>query len=102
MKKQLPDLTVCIIMDLIGCASYLIPVLGEFSDIIWAPLSGMVFYSLFGKKFGMLGGAFAFAEELMPGFDFIPTFTIAWFIRKREMQQPGFKEVSKISSITSR
>jgi hypothetical protein len=49
MKKQLPDLTVCIVMDLIGCASYLIPFLGEFSDIIWAPLSGFVFYFLFGK-----------------------------------------------------
>ena len=53
MKKQLPDLTLCIIMDLIGCASYLIPFFGEFSDIIWAPLSGFVFYFLFGKKFGI-------------------------------------------------
>ena len=87
MKKQLPDLTLCIIMDLIGCASYLIPFFGEFSDIIWAPLSGFVFYFLFGKKFGILGGTFSFIEELLPGFDFIPTFTIAWFMRKREIEK---------------
>ena len=87
MKKQPPDLTVCIIMDLIGCISYLIPFFGEFSDIIWAPLSGMVFYSLFGKRLGVLGGVFSFIEELLPGLDFIPTFTIAWFMRKKETEK---------------
>ena len=102
MKKQLPDLTVCIIMDIIGCASYLIPFLGEFSDIILAPLSGFVFYSLFGKKFGLLGGAFSFIEELLPGFDFIPTFTIGWFIRKRELSEPRFNEIKKIKGINTR
>lgn len=91
MKKQLPDLTVCIIMDLIGCASYLIPFFGEFSDVIWAPLSGFVFYYLFGKRLGMLGGAFSFIEELLPGFDFIPTFTIAWFMRRSELETNGNK-----------
>jgi hypothetical protein len=46
-----------------------------------------MFYFLFGKKkFALLGGVFSFLEEISPGFDFIPTFTIGWFIRKREMQ----------------
>jgi hypothetical protein len=96
MKKQLPDLTVCIIMDLIGCASYLIPFFGEFSDIIWAPLSGFVFYFLFGRKFGVLVGAFSFIEELLPGFDFIPTFTIAWLMRKREIEKQTPKRLRVI------
>jgi hypothetical protein len=88
MKKQtLPDITICIIMDLIGCASYVLPFLGEFTDLIWAPLSGMIFYSLFGKRLGVLGGAFSFIEELLPGLDFIPTFTIAWFMRKKEIEK---------------
>ncbi len=88
MKKQtLPDITLCIIMDLIGCASYVLPFLGEFTDLIWAPLSGMIFYSLFGKRLGVLGGAFSFIEELLPGLDFIPTFTIAWFMRKKEIEK---------------
>ena len=94
MKKQLPDLTVCIIMDIIGCASYLLPFFGEFSDLIWAPLSGIVFFSLFGKRFGVLGGAFSFIEELLPGFDFIPTFTIAWYIRKKEIEREMTTRVS--------
>lgn len=88
MKKQnLPDLTVCIIMDIIGCASYLLPILGEFSDIVWAPVSGIIFYFLFGRRLGLFGGAFTFIEELLPGLDFIPTFTIAWFMRKREIEK---------------
>lgn len=64
-------------------ASYLLPVLGEAFDFIWAPISGILFYFLFGmKKFGMLGGLFALIEEISPGFDIIPTFTIAWLIKK--------------------
>lgn len=86
MKKQLPNITTCIILDLIGCASYLLPFLGEFTDVVWAPVSGIIFYSLFGKRLGVLGGAFSFIEELLPGLDFIPTFTIAWFMRKKEME----------------
>lgn len=35
----------------------------------------------------MLGGIFSFLEEISPGLDFIPTFTIAWFIRKQEVEK---------------
>ena len=42
---------------------------------------------MFGKRFGALGGIFSFLEEISPGLDFIPTFTIAWFIRKHEMEK---------------
>ena len=51
--------------------------LGEVSDVIWAPISAMVFYKLFGGPVGMFGGLFNFIEELFPGIDFIPTFTIS-------------------------
>jgi len=84
MKKKLPNLKLCILLDAIGCLSYSVPFLGEFSDIIWAPLSGFIFYFLFGKTLGAVGGIFSFIEELLPGIDFIPTFTISYFIRKRE------------------
>ena len=97
MKKQtLPNIAVCIMMDLIGCASYLIPVLGEFSDLVWAPVSGVVFFLLFGKKLGVMGGAFSVVEELLPGFDFIPTFTIAWFMRKKEIEKQTAERRLKI------
>ncbi len=88
-KKSLPELSICIGLDAIGCASYLLPFLGEFTDVVWAPVSGIIFYNLFGKKLGLFGGVFSFIEELLPGFDIIPTFTIAWFMRKREMEKPN-------------
>ena len=96
MKKQLPDISICIILDLIGCASYLLPFLGEFTDLVWAPVSGIIFYSLFGRRLGVLGGAFSFIEELLPGLDFIPTFTIAWFMRKKEIEKESSMKQLKV------
>ena len=83
MKRKLPTLKTCIVLDLIGCVSYLLLPFGP----VWAVISGIIFYFLFGKKFGLLGGVFSFVEELLPGVDFIPTFTIAWIIRKHEMEK---------------
>jgi hypothetical protein len=86
-KKFLPDVKLCIFLDLIGFISYLIPFLGEAEDIFWAPVSAIIFYFLFGrKKFGLIGGIFSFLEEISPGLDFVPTFTIAWLVRKYEMK----------------
>ena len=68
-------------MDVIGCFTYTIPVLGEFADIIWAPISGIIFYITFGGWKGTFGGLFNFVEELLPGTDFIPSFTIMWFVQ---------------------
>jgi len=80
-NKPLPSIALCIILDIIGYASFSIPVLGEVSDLIWAPLSGFIFYRLFGGKMGVLGGGFSFIEEILPFTDFIPTFTIAWAMK---------------------
>lgn len=86
MKKiHLPNLSLCILLDLIGLISYLLPFIGEAEDLLWAPISGIIFYIMFGKKMGLFGGIFSFLEEISPGLDFIPTFTIAWFIRKNEI-----------------
>lgn len=84
MKKQ-PALALCVLMDLIGMATYTIPFFGEFGDMIWAPLSGFIFYQMFGGWRGALGGVFSFIEEILPGLDFIPTFTIAWFLQRKKV-----------------
>jgi hypothetical protein len=83
-------------MDLIGCASYAVPVLGEVSDVIWAPISAIIFYRMFGGSMGAFGGMFNFMEELFPGLDFIPTFTLSWIVRRitqsvRERKAPAQK-----------
>lgn len=86
MTRRLPSLKTCIILDVIGCISYIIPFFGP----VWAPISGIIFYFLFGRKLGLMGGVFSFIEELIPVVDFIPTFTIAYFIRKKEMSEAEF------------
>ena len=78
----IPSLTFCIVMDLIGCLSFVIPGVGEFSDIIWAPISAFIFYKSFGGRFGATGAILNFVEEALPFTDIIPTFTIAHFIKK--------------------
>lgn len=94
MKKlSLPNLKTCITLDVIGCLSYIIPPFGP----VWAVISGIVFYFMFGKRFGVFGGMFSFVEELIPGVDFIPTFSIAWYLRKKEIEkQSSAKQLSVI------
>ena len=90
MKKQ-PSLAFCVLMDLIGYATYIIPGVGEFADIIWAPISGIIFFITFGGWKGAFGGVFNFIEEILPGTDFIPSFTIMWVLKrlgKPQQQEP--------------
>ncbi|MEO7310569.1 MAG: hypothetical protein ABIX01_09235 [Chitinophagaceae bacterium] len=77
-----PSLLFCIVMDLIGMATYSIPVLGELGDVVWAPVSGIIFFISFGGVRGAMGGLFNFIEEILPGTDFIPSFTIMWFLQR--------------------
>ncbi|MFT3932515.1 MAG: hypothetical protein QM726_02775 [Chitinophagaceae bacterium] len=76
MNKQQPSLIFCIVMDILGYATYAIPGLGELGDIVFAPVSAIIFYFMFGSWKGAL---FNFTEEIIPGTDFIPSFTIMWF-----------------------
>jgi len=95
MNKRRPSLIFCILMDLIGYASYSIPFLGELSDVIWAPISGIIFFFTFGGWKGAVGGMFDFAEELLPGTDFIPSFTIMWFIQNFQRRRNSSLKVSR-------
>ena len=84
-KPTQPNLFICVLLDLVGMLSYLIPALAEFSDVYWAPVSAFIFYMMFGGRVGKIGAVLNFLEEIFPFTDFIPTFTIAWFFRKQEM-----------------
>jgi hypothetical protein len=87
VERPLPSLPLCILMDLLGMASFGVPILGELFDLIWAPIAATVYYRMFGKKMGLLGGAFTFLEEILPGTDIIPTFTISWFLKYARRKQ---------------
>ncbi len=80
-KRKPVSLLFCLLMDFLGYATYAIPFLGEFADIVWAPLSAFIFFKTFGGWKGAFGGIFNFVEEIMPGLDFIPTFTITWVVK---------------------
>jgi hypothetical protein len=89
-EKPMPSLAICILMDFLGYATFGIPILGEFLDLIWAPISGMIYFRMFGGAKGLFGGAFAFLEELLPGTDFIPTFTITWLLQYSRRKKKAY------------
>ncbi|APY09806.1 hypothetical protein BWZ22_00455 [Seonamhaeicola sp. S2-3] len=67
-----------LILDALGYVSFIIPGIGEFSDIVWAPVSAWVMTKMYKGKDGKIAGAVSFIEEAMPGLDVVPTFTLMW------------------------
>ena len=49
-------------------------------DIIWAPASGYLMSKMYKGTRGKVAGVVSFIEEIIPGFDIIPTFTIMWLL----------------------
>ena len=49
-----------------------------FIDLIWAPASAYLMTQMYKGNKGKIAGAIAFIEEILPGLDFIPTFTLMW------------------------
>ena len=96
-EQKMPSLAACLLMDFLGYATYSIPFLGEFADLIWAPVSAFIFFKMFGGLKGMLGGAFNFVEEILPGLDFIPTFTITWALQyfRRNKEFTSFETLTR-------
>lgn len=77
-KIKQRQLFIGIVMDIIGCATYAIPGLGELADVVWAPISAYILLKMYPGKTGKVAATVNFIEELAPGFDFIPTYTITW------------------------
>ncbi len=67
-----------IIFDLIGMMSYIIPGIAESTDIIWAPISGILLAMMYKGMTGKIAGVFGTLEEIIPFTDAIPTFTLTW------------------------
>ncbi len=76
-KKQ--KLLLSIFFDALGMLSFTIPMIGEFEDVIWAPLAYWLMTKMYAGSMGKVAGIITFLEEISPGLDFIPTFTLAWF-----------------------
>ncbi len=86
-----------IILDLMGMSTMFIPVAGLFIDLLWAPYAAKQMNDMYEGKKGKIASIIVFIEEILPGLDFIPTFTLMWlytFVWKKEDQmQPIIIEV---------
>lgn len=90
VNNKTRDLVLGILFDAIGMLSFTVPFIGEFSDVIWAPLAGFLMTWMYKGTIGKVGGTIAFLEEILPFTDFIPTFTLTWvytyLIKKQNAQ----------------
>ncbi|QBA64257.1 hypothetical protein [Muriicola soli] len=83
-----------LLFDGIGMLSFLIPGIGEFSDVIWAPVAAWLMTRMYKGKTGQIAGVITFIEELVPGFDLIPSFTLMWlytFITAKRSSQKAIE-----------
>ncbi len=78
VNNKTRNLVLGILFDCIGMLSFAVPLIGEFSDVIWAPLAGFLMTWMYKGTIGRVGGVVTFLEEILPFSDFIPTFTLTW------------------------
>ena len=78
VNNKTRDLVLGILFDAIGMLSFSVPLIGEFSDVIWAPFAGFLMTWMYKGTVGKVGGVVTFLEEILPFSDFIPTVTLTW------------------------
>lgn len=67
-----------ILLDGVGMISFTIPLLGEFSDVIWAPVAAFIMTRMYKGRVGKVASVLTFIEEALPFTDIIPSFTLTW------------------------
>lgn len=77
-NKKYKLLLLGLLFDGIGMISFMIPGIGEFADLIWAPIAGWLMTRMYKGNPGKIAGLVAFIEEIVPGLDVIPSFTLMW------------------------
>ena len=63
-------LALSLLFDAIGLITFI--------DIIWAPVSAYLMTKMYKGQTGKIAGTISFVEEIIPGLDIIPTFTLTW------------------------
>ncbi|KAL7530603.1 hypothetical protein ACHAWF_003447 [Thalassiosira exigua] len=74
---MISKLVTSLLVDLIGSASYLIPLAGEGFDLFWAPMSMVLVGAMYDEVIPSLKYV-ALVEELLPFTDWIPSATAGW------------------------
>ncbi len=96
-KKQ--KLLLSIFFDALGMLSFTLPMIGEFEDVVWAPLAYWLMTKMYAGSIGKVAGIITFIEEILPGLDFIPTFTLTWlyenyFNKKKIPKKDKLEEIN--------
>jgi len=79
LEHPFVQLMLCMIVDTIGMLTYLMPVIGELGDLVWAPLQTLFILTMIGREpYALAFGTVSFVEEILPFTDFIPTATVSW------------------------
>ncbi|MFH6992590.1 hypothetical protein [Flavobacterium sp. FlaQc-48] len=77
-----------ILLDGVGMISFTIPLLGEFSDVIWAPVAAFIMTRMYKGRVGRVASVLTFIEEALPFTDIVPSFTLTWiytyYFQRRE------------------
>lgn len=82
-----------LVYDAIGMASYAVPVLGPFLDLLWAPYAAKLMSEMYPGKKGKIASVIVFIEEILPGTDIIPTFTLMWLYTFVWSKEPSQNEI---------
>ena len=75
---KIKKLVLGILFDAIGLLSFTIPYIGEFGDVVWAPLAGFLMSKMYEGRVGKVAGILTFVEEILPFTDVVPSFTLTW------------------------
>jgi hypothetical protein len=73
-------LLISLLIDLIGSSSYLLPLVGEGTDLAWAPIQTILIMAMYDKTSPNLKYV-SFMEEILPFTDIIPSATSGWLIQ---------------------
>lgn len=80
-----------ILFDAIGMLSFTIPYVGEFGDVVWAPLAGFLMTKMYEGRVGKVAGILTFVEEILPFTDVVPSFTLTWiytyWVKRNEIEE---------------
>jgi hypothetical protein len=76
--ERMRKLLLGVLLDGVGMISFTIPLLGEFSDVIWAPVAAFIMTRMYKGRVGRVASVLTFIEEALPFTDIIPSFTITW------------------------
>lgn len=91
-QKPLLKLAISIGIDVVGVASFLLPLVGEVGDLGWAPTSAILIKALYNNNVLATVGL---VEELLPGADIVPTATIGWVFE----YVPGVSQLGWVSGM---